>query len=232
MIFSRRLTFAFACSLLAGTLPGFSQAQDLSLPSITVTGEASLSVAPDRAIVSAGVSSQAKAAREAMSANNKAMAAVLASLKEQGVADADVQTARLSLEAIRSKDNAQPVAGFQASNRVTVQIREIAKLGEVLDRLVTAGANSIGGIEFIVSNAERLLDKVRADAVADAKRKAEIYVQAAGVGLGRPVTISEQGAPMRPMMRMAAPSAGAAMPVAPGEERISMTVAISYELMR
>jgi uncharacterized protein YggE len=211
--------------------PADAQMQDY--PSVTVTGEASVHVAPDRAIVRAGVTSQGKTARDAMTANNKAMGAVLLALKEQGISDADVQTSRLSLDAIRSKDGAQPVAGFQAANGVSVTVRDVGKVGDILDRVVSAGANSIGGIDFVVSNYDKLLDKVRADAVADAKRKAEIYVQAAGVGLGRPITISEQGAPVRPMMRkMAAPAAGAAVPISAGEEQITISVAVSYELMR
>jgi uncharacterized protein YggE len=217
--------FAFAAA------PAHAQMQDY--PSVTVTGEASLNVAPDRAIVRAGVSSNGKTAREAMTANNKAMSAVLLALKEQGIADADVQTSRLSLDAIRSKDSQQPVSGFQATNGVSVTLRDIGKVGDILDKLVSAGANSIGGIEFVVSDYSKLLDRIRADALADAKRKAEIYVQAAGVGLGRPITISEEGAPARPMMRrMAAPAAGAAVPISAGEEAISVTVIVSYELMR
>src|SRR5581483_695735 len=183
--------------LMAGALvaPAAAQMGDLP-PSVTVTGEATISVAPDRAIVRAGVTSQGRTAREAVTANNKAMAAVLASLKESGIADADVQTSRLSLDALRgNRDNAQQVTGFQASNRVSVQLRDIAKMGEVLDKLVSAGANTISGIEFVVSDSSKLLDRARAEAIADAKRKAEIYAQAAGVGLGRPVMIAEQGAP-------------------------------------
>jgi uncharacterized protein YggE len=166
-----------------------------------------------------------------MTANNKAMAAVLAALKESGVADADVQTSRLSLEPQRNRDNPQ-VTGFQATNRVSVTVREVNKVGEILDKLVTAGANTLSGIDFVVSDYSKLLDKVRADAVADAKRKAEIYVQAAGVGLGRPIMITEQGAPVRPMLKMAAPAAGPAVPIAAGEEQISVSVTVAYELMR
>lgn len=218
--------FAFAAG------PVHAQAQDY--PSVTVTGEASLNVTPDRAIVRAGVSSQGKTAREAMTINSKAMSAVLVALKESGIADADVQTSRLGLDALRGgKDNPQQVTGFQAANRVSIVVRDLNKIGDVLDKLVTAGANSISGVEFVVTDYSKLLDKVRADAVADAKRKAEIYVQAAGVGLGRPITIGEEGAPARPVMRrMAAPSSGAAVPISAGEEQISISVTVSYELMR
>jgi uncharacterized protein YggE len=212
------------------TAPALAQIGDLP-PSITVAGEASISVAPDRAIVRAGVTSQGKTAREAVAANNKAMASVFAALKDSGIADADVQTSRLSLDALRgNRDNPQ-ITGFQASNQVTVTLRDVTRTGEVLDRLVGAGANTVGGIEFVVSEASKLLDRIRADAIADARRKAEIYAQAAGVGLGRPFLISEQAGPPRPMVKMAAPSASP-MAVAPGEEQIGIGVTVSYELMR
>jgi len=223
------------CALVCATsfmiAPALAQTHEATIPSVTVTGEASVNVAPDVAIVRAGVTSTGKTAREAMVANNKTMSAVLAALKESGIADADVQTSRLNLDALRGRDNPQQITGFQAANRVSVQVREIAKAGDILDRLVNTGANSINGIEFVVSGASKALDKARAEAIADARRKAEIYAQAAGVTLGRPITIAEQGAPVRPLMRMAAPAAGG-VPVAPGEEQLSISVAVSYELMR
>lgn len=233
-MFASVIRLCLLSAFVLAAAPVRAQMQDFPFPSVTVTGEATLNVAPDRAIVRTGVSSSAKTAREAMTANNKAMGAVLLALKEQGVADADIQTSRLNLDMMRSKDSPQQVTGFQAANRVSITVRDISKVGDVLDKLVTAGANSIAGIEFVVSDHSKLLDKVRADAIADAKRKAEIYVQAAGVGLGRPIMITEQGAgaPVRPMLRMAAPASGAAVPIAAGEETISISVTVAYELMR
>ncbi len=219
-------------ALACAASPVRAQMQAVPVPSITVTGEATLSLAPDIAIVRAGVVSQGKTAREAMASNAKTMTAILAALKESGIAEAGIQTSRVSLDAIRNQNRETPhqVTGFQATNRVSVQVRDVGKAGDILDRLVAAGANTISGVDFIVSGATKALDKVRADAVEDARRKAEIYAQAAGVGLGRAIMISEQGAPVRPLARMAAPAAG--VPIAPGEEQIGLSVTVTYEIMR
>lgn len=226
-----RLPIGFCLGLLA--LAPHAQASDAPPPAVTVTGEATASVAPDRAVVRAGVVSQGKTAREAMSANTKQMTTVLAALKEAGIADADVQTSRVNLEQLRDNSRPPQVTGFQASNQVTVQLRDIGKVGEVLDKLVSAGTNSVSGFDFIVSDPSKALDKVRTDAIADARRKAEIYAKAAGVTLGKPIAIVEEGgAPARPMLRMAAPTAGAAVPIAVGEEQLRISVSVSFELVR
>ena len=110
------------------------------------------------------------------------------------------QTSRLSL---RPAKRAEPqparraITGYRASNRVTVRLRDVTKVASTIDMLVGAGANDIGGINFMVSQASKLLDDAREQAVADARRKAEIYAKAAGVTLGAPLSISEEGARRR-----------------------------------
>ena len=180
-------------------------------PAISVTGEANVSVAPDQAQIDAGVTSDARTAREASEANNAAMAKVLLALKGAGIEEKDYQTSRLSLQpqfATPSKvaERAPGIVSFRASNRVTVRIRDVSKVANVIDVLVGAGANDIGGINFTVTQASKHLDEAREKAIADARRKAEIYAKAAGVTLGEPLSISEEGAPV-PMYRgkMAAP---------------------------
>ena len=91
--------------------------------------------------------------------------------------------------------SASPIVGYRASNRVTIRLRDVTKVASVIDMLVGAGANDIGGINFTVSQASKLLDEAREKAIADARRKAEIYAKAAGVTLGEPLSISEEGAP-------------------------------------
>jgi uncharacterized protein YggE len=217
--------------LFALALPARAQTIDTPLPSVTVTGEATLSVAPDRAIVRAGVTNEAKTAAEAMAANSRQMAAVLTALKAAGIAEVDIQTTRVNLDTVVSPGGGSHIVGFRASNQVTVQIRDIARASDILDRLVTAGANTLSGLDFIVSDQSKVLDKVRAEAIADARRKAQIYAQAANVTLGRPLWITEEGAPVRPMLRMTA-GAAQAIPIAPGEEQLRISVTVSFELMR
>jgi len=197
---------------------------------VTVTGEATVAVAPDAAVIRIGVTSQDKTAREASEANAKQMTAVLAAIKDTGIADRDVQTSRLSLQPQYdpNKSGTARLTGFQATNQVTVRIRDIDKLPVFLDRAIAAGANEMSGIEFVISEQSKLLDRARDDAIADARRKAELYAQAAGSKLGPVVSITEEGSatPPRPMQAMRA----GAVPIAPGEQTLRATVTVSYEL--
>jgi uncharacterized protein YggE len=201
---------------------------------ISVTGEATLAVAPDQAQVDGGVTSDGKTAREASETNNAAMGKVLLALKAAGLAEKDIQTSRLSLQPQYppNRSGASPIVGYRASNRVTVRLRDVSKVASTIDTLVGAGANDIGGISFAVSNASKLLDEARGQAVADARRKAEIYAKAAGVALGEPLSISEEGSPGPvPFRKMAV--GGMAMPstpVAQGEETLQISVSVSWAI--
>ena len=197
---------------------------------VTVTGEASVSVAPDTSIIRIGVTSQGKTAREASEANAARMTSVLAAIKDAGIADKDVQTSRLSLQPQYdpNKAGAAHLLGFQVTNQVTVKIHDIAKLPGILDRAIAAGANEMSGIEFIVSEQSKLLDQARDEAIADAHRKAEIYAHAAGAKVGHVVAITEGGAAAPPIAMQAMRAAG--VPVAPGEQTLRAMVTVSYEL--
>ena len=221
-----------AAALAAALLTAPALAQVIPPAAISVTGEATVSVPPDLAEIEGGVTSEAKTAREASEANNAAMGKVLQALKGAGIEEKDVQTARLSLQPQSAPNRSGPsaIAGYRASNRVTVRVRDVTKVANVIDTLVGAGANEIGGINFVVSQASKLLDEARERAVADARRKAEIYAKAAGVTLGAPLGISEEGnsAPV-PYRRMAAGMAVSA-PVAQGEETLAVTVSVSWAI--
>ena len=197
---------------------------------ITVTGEASVAIAPEAAVIRIGVSSQEKTAREASDANARQMTAVLAAIKNNGVADRDIQTSRLSLQPQYDPNKASPthLMGFQATNQVTVKVRDIDKLPALLDRAIAAGANEMSGIEFVVLEQSKVLDRARDEAIADAHRKAELYAKAAGARLGRVVAITEEGsAPQpRPMQALRV----GAVPIAPGEQTLKAVVTVSYEL--
>ncbi len=197
---------------------------------VTVTGEATIAIAPDAAMIRIGVSSQDKTAREASVANAKQMTAVLAAIKSNNIADRDIQTSRLSLQPQYdpNKSGTARLTGFQATNQVTVKIRDVGNLAAVLDNAISAGANEMSGIEFIVSDQSKLLDRARDDAIADAHRKAELYAKAAGARLGHVVAISEEGsaAPPHPMQTLRA----GAVPISPGEQTLRAAVTVSYEL--
>jgi uncharacterized protein YggE len=204
-------------------------------PAISVTGEATVSVAPDQAQIDGGVATDAKTAREASDANNAAMGKVLLALKGAGIDEKDFQTSRLSLQpqyATSSKAAERPsVVGYRATNRVTIRVRDVSKVAGMIDVLVGAGANDIGGINFVVSQASKLLDDAREQAIADARRKAQIYAKAAGVTLGEPLSISEEGS-ATPVFRskVAGGMTASAAPVAQGEETLSVTVNVSWAI--
>jgi uncharacterized protein YggE len=224
-------------ALLAATIgasalliaPALAQSET---PAISVTGEAMISVPPDQAQVEAGVTSNGKTAREASEANNVTMGQVLLALKAAGIDGKDIQTSRLSLQPQSAPNHStNAIVGYRASNQVTVRLRDVTKVASTIDLLVGAGANEIGGINFMVSQASKLLDDAREQAVADARRKAEIYAKAAGVALGAPLSIAEEGAPA-PVFRgkMALAPMAAATPVAQGEETLSVTVSVSWAI--
>jgi len=227
-------TLAFAV-VTAAWLAAPALAQTTPPPAISVTGEANVSVAPDQAQIDGGVTSDAKTAREASDANNAAMGKVLLALKGAGIEEKDYQTSRLSLQPQfappKAAERTPGIVSFRASNRVTVKIRYVTKVANVIDVLVGAGANEIGGINFTVTQASKHLDEAREKAIADARRKAEIYAKAAGVTLGEPISISEETGSPGPLFRskVAAPMAAGAA-VAQGEETLSVTISMSWAI--
>jgi uncharacterized protein YggE len=229
----RLFLYTFVLAALAGA-PLAARAE-MPAAVISVTGEAHISVPPDLAEINAGVSSDAKTAREASDANSAAMGKVLLVLKSAGIDTKDYQTSQLSLQpesSIPKPGAPATIIGYRASNRVTIRLRDVTKVANVIDALVKAGANDIGGIQFMVSQASKLLDDAREQAIADARRKAEIYAKAAGVTLGAPLSISEEGGASRPVFaRLAVATAAAApMSIAQGEETLSITVSVAWAI--
>ncbi|MGB8813527.1 MAG: SIMPL domain-containing protein [Paracoccaceae bacterium] len=205
---------------------------------ITVTGEGQVDARPDMATISLGVTTQAETAAAAMAANSAELAKVLANLKAAGIEDRDLQTSGLSLNpnwdnSYSSNDGQAPkIAGYIASNMLTVRVRALDGLGSVLDAAVTDGANTLNGVSFGVTEPAPLLDEARVRAVADAKHRAELLTKAAGVVLGRVVSITEGGgyAQPAPMFRMEAGASDAGVPMAQGEIAMTAMVTVVYEI--
>jgi uncharacterized protein len=231
MIRARRCA-PFAALVAAALLASPALAQPAEPASISVTGEATVLVPPDLAQVEAGVSSDAKTAREASEANNAAMGKLLLALKAANIDQKDIQTSRLSLQPqyVPNRPGPSAVAGYRASNRVTVRLHDVSKVASIIDTLVGAGATEIGGINFMVSQASKLLDDARTKAIADARRKAEIYAKAAGVELGAPISIAEEGSAPPVFRAKMATAPMVATPVAQGEETLSVTVSVSWAI--
>ena len=231
---NRLISLAAAACFAAGLAATSARADALPLPTISVTGEATITAPPDLARIDAGVTTDAKTAHEASSANNDAMGKVLLALKGAGISEKDYQTSQVSLQPQYSSSQSRPgpnvLTGYRATNRVTIKVRDILKVASVIDAVVGAGANDLGGISFTVSNASKLLDDARSQAIADARRKAEIYAKAAGVTLGAPVSIAEEGTPAPVMYRRAVAPMAAGAPIAPGEETLRVTVGVSWAI--
>ena len=181
---SRRMALIAASAfLLASVQAQAQQAQIAQDGRVIVTGEGDIAVAPDHAQITGGVTTRAKSVKEATDANSKAMAAVTAALLEAGIEQKDIQTLRFSIQPVYAPQgpNTEPkLSGYSVSNQVRVKIRQIGKIGEILDRLIAVGATDLGNIAFLVSNPSQALDQARAVAIADARRKAEVYAHASG----------------------------------------------------
>jgi hypothetical protein len=225
-----------AAAALAVSLP--ARAQPAQLPpqwQVVVIGEGSVSVAPDEARIRSGVTNRARTAREAAEANAKAMAAVTAALIGAGVERKDIQTARYSVQPVYESHQSggeQKLAGFTVANQVEVTIRQIDRTGEILDRLVAAGATDIGGVEFLHADPSQALDRAREAAVVDARRKAELYARASGLALGSVSWITEDSSyvPPRPMAAMRVSSAMAPVPIAAGEDILHVRITVGFDM--
>lgn len=202
---------------------------------LDVSATGSSTRTPDIATISAGVVTQAPKAGDAMAANAKAMSATIAALRHAGVADRDIQTQSINLQPqYRYGDNQPPVlTGYQASNRVSVRIRDMAGTGGVIDALVGAGSNQIEGPTLSVEHPEAALDEARTKALATARARAELYAKAAGMTVRRIVRISEseEARPIvRPMAMMARANKVETTPVEAGEQELTVNLSVVFEL--
>lgn len=225
------------------TSPAFAQnTAQVPQRTMSLTGQAEVKSAPDIAVISAGVVSEARTAREALTLNNKSMASVLQTIEASGVAKKDIQTSNFSVQpkykyAKRSSTGEQDpprIVGYTVSNSVTVIVRELANLGQVLDAVVSSGVNQMNGLSFSIAEPAPLRNQARKLAVAEARERAELYAQAAGVSLGKILSISEAVGvrPPQPVSRRAAfeSAAAAAVPIAQGQQAIQMQVNIVWEI--
>lgn len=200
---------------------------------ITVTGEASLPVQPDVATLSLGVTTQADTAAGAMAANTAALTAVLGRLTSAGIAERDLQTSNLSLNPnwVGYDSGASPkIAGYTASNQLTVRVRALDTLGSVLDAAITDGANTLNGLTFELAEPGPKLDEARRAAVADAVARARLLVEAAGARLGAVQSITEGGGFVNPQPMFRQEAASAPVPVAGGEIGVTATVTMVFEI--
>ena len=210
-------------------------------PQIVVSGEGSAELAPDMAVLQLTVTREAKTAREALDANSVAMTQVIEALRASGIAERDLQTANFSIQprysypAAKAGENKAPrIVGYTVRNGLTVRVRDLGKLGAIMDKSVTLGVNEGGNILFTNDDPSPAIEQARIRAVKDAMDKARALAGAAGVRLGKVLQISEQSykpapAPMVRSEMMRARSADA-VPVAAGENSYRVMVNVSYAI--
>jgi len=215
-----------------------AQGQDSKPPPevrVIVVGEGSVSARPDYARIRSGVTTTAKTAKEAIDANSRLMAAVTAALLDSGIAQKDIQTSEFSIQPVyvSPTPSAEPkLSGYRVSNQVDVTIRQISKVGEILDRLVTAGATDAGNVEFLLSDPSKVLDQAREAAVADARRKAELYARASGFSLGRVAFVTENSefAPPVALSGRLKSATTAPVPIQPGEDTLHARIVVGFDI--
>jgi uncharacterized protein YggE len=231
-----------AALLGAATLPSAAIAQQVTINQtiagtrldINATGE--VTRVPDLATISAGVVTRSANASSAMQQAAARMARVREALRRAGIADRDIQTSNVSLspDYVYAKDQPPRISGYSASNQVTVRFRDIASTGKILDALVEQGANQISGPNLSIEHPEAALDEARTRAVAAARARAELYARALGMRIARIVSVSESGGyapppPMAPMV-MAARAERDQTQIDPGEQKLQVGVAMTFEL--
>ena len=250
------LAFAAACtaaaapaSVLAGGGPGGAQPVSAVVPAsatnaggITVVGVGKASGTPDVAHITVGVETVAASVQQAVNDNKAKMTALLGALKDLGIADKDIRTDNYSVFTERlpvpvaspaEKPDSGPLA-YHVNNQVNVTVRDVSKLGDTLDKAVAAGANNVYGVSFSVDDPSKLQADARAEAVADAKARAQDLAKLAGVNLGDVVSISEVIGGPGPVFSAAAPVAmgmgGGGAPIQPGEQQVNISVQVTFAI--
>jgi len=232
----RPILIAAAFAAISLCEPQTAMAADGDRPGerlVSVSATGSVDAEPDLASVSVGAIVEADTAKEALARSSALMAKLIDGLKALGVAAKDIQTTAINIEPryTQAKDGRPAaLAGYRLVNRVHLTVREVKRLGEILDGAIGLGANQVNGIGFDVSNAETLMDEARRRAIANARRRAELYAAAAGAQLGGVLTISETNNASPRALPMARAAAGGPVPVEPGTRALTVEVNLTYAL--
>jgi uncharacterized protein YggE len=213
-------------------------AASTNVSTITVNGVGNVSMTPDTASVTLGVNIFAKTLKEAQAQATDQMNAVIAELKSEGIDAKDIQTSNYSVSVNQNYDsNGTPgeVVGYTVNNQVTVTIRNLPKLGSILDQVVEKGANSIWGISFFVNDQTDAAKQARKLAVQDAAQHAQEIAEAAGVKVGKVLSINETYGPSPSPVAYESQMAGGkggSVPVQTGSTLVTASVTITYEFLQ
>lgn len=208
---------------------------------LTLSETAEVQSSPDVAFITFGVQTEAKTAEEALRQNAAKMNAVMAAVKQQGIAEKHVQTSGLNLHAVydypsSSTGPSTPILrGYQVSNQINVRVEDPSRLGNAIDAVVKAGINQINGVSFGLKDPSKAEDQARQDATRTLTARAELYAQSLGLKVKRIASLSENASynppPVVPQFRMAkAEMAADSTPIAGGEVSTSVTLNAVFEL--
>jgi hypothetical protein len=212
------------------------------LTGIRVTGQGEVTAVPDIATLRLGIEAQEATVAEAQAEAAEAMDWVMSALKDNGVAEKDIQTQYFSIHKVTRWDpeeNQEVILGYRVTNMVTAKIREVEEVGSIVDAVVEAGGDltRVDDIAFSVDDPSVYQEEARQKAMADARAKAEHLARLGGVGLGKPIYISESiymPSPVYPRVMVEEAVPGAApppTPISPGEMEISLTVQVAYAIL-
>ena len=233
-----RMSWKYLLALLlsmAALAPSATAHDQPEKRNISLVASGIVKTTPDMVDISTGVTSEAPSARAALDKNTEAMTKVVEALKEEGIDPKDIQTANFSVGPIyEQKAEGKPpvVTGYRVTNQVRITLHDTGKLGAVLDRVVSLGANQIDSIEFGVEEPEALKDEARKLALKNVTDNAKLYAEAAGVGLGQILTISEEESSYQPRYAPAARAMEMAkdVPIEAGTASVEVRVRVTWEL--
>jgi uncharacterized protein len=221
----------------AATAQATAVIQPISGTRLDVSATGEVTRVPDIAVISTGVVTRAATATAAIQQNATRMERVRAALKRAGIEDKDIQTSAINLnpEYVYAERQPPRLTGYTASNQVSVRFRDIRKTGEILDALVAEGANQINGPSLTIDKPEQALDEARLKAVANGRARADLYARALGMRVVRLLSVSESGGyavppPMPYAVSMMAERGAADSKIDPGEQKVQVSVAMSFEL--
>jgi uncharacterized protein YggE len=198
---------------------------------VTVTGSATIRSAPDEAVVTLGVQTQAPTAQGALQQNASRMNDVMKAILGDGVKSADIATAWVNLYP-NYDSGGNVIVSYSAQNQVDVTVRDLSKVGSIIDDAVGAGANLSSGIQFQLSDQNQGVERALGEAVANARAKAMALASAGDASLGSVVTITEGSAPQYPPIPFAADAgrAEASTPISPPTLETQVTVTVVWAL--
>jgi uncharacterized protein len=230
----QRILIAAALTAVGAPASGQpAEVRPISGTRLDVVAAGEVTRVPDIVLINAGVMTQAPTATEAIRANGARMDAMRAALRRAGIADRDIQTSSVNLNAEWRHNREQPPVfiGYRANHVLSVRFRDAANAGRILDALVAAGANEISGPTFEIADAEAARDEARTRALATARARAELYARPLGMRVARILRISEAGNGMPRMGFVGGESrANAATNIVLGEEAVGVTLTVSFEL--